>query len=287
MKKGFTLIELAITLVILSILLGLSLGLINTLSKTNRVKKTQNHLEVTEQELKGYFLSQKRFPFADNSSDGSEDTDQYVGKLPYVTLNVPKNDVSDAYGYIFDYDITGSITTNGKLTDTTPQNICHQLHAFIDGISTATTRISLDGGSTFTPVAFVLLSPGNNKQYEGENNDGDRDYEASNVNSDDIIVWMSFSEVYAYLGCGNEFYTVSNGGASSIYVKGGKYIGCTEIVPGDKCYIQRQTTAYDDSSCTNAIFDFDTCESVDFSETAPQGNRNTKLVWNGISLLDN
>jgi len=291
-KNGFTLIEIALTLVIVGILLGLSFTLINGLSKVNRSKKTKNNMEIIKEALIGYLLSYRRFPYADTSSplDGKEDIDQYVGKLPFLTIGVSKADAFDAYGRVFDYDISGSATINGKLTDTTSQNICHQLQAFINGTSTATTRITLDG-SNFIPVAFVLLAPGNNKQYEGENNDADRDYETKNISSDDLLMWISFSEIYARLDCGSEFYTVLNNGASSIYVKGGKYIGCTEIAVGDQCYIQKETIAYaTNNDCLldlNPIFDFDACEKIDFSETTPQGNRNTKLRWNGISLLDN
>ncbi len=274
---------MALVLVIVGILLTLSLTLMLNLSKTNRLKKTQNRLETVRDALVGYMLSHGRLPYADANSDGIEDSGQYVGKVPYVSLGLTKAESSDAYGQVFDYDVEGSPAINGSLTDTTSQNICHQLGAYIDGVTTATTRVTLDGGKSFANVAFVILAKGNNKQYEGENSDGDRDYESQNPNSDDLIKWEGFILLYNKLGCGKEFYRLLNNSSKDIYVLGGDYSSCTKISNNKEAFIQKGAYGYSNNTCTNQIFSFSDCEQADFGSSA---NRDTKVEWDGVSVTD-
>ncbi|MBW2039781.1 MAG: type II secretion system protein [Deltaproteobacteria bacterium] len=287
-QAGLTLIEMALALVIIGLLLGVSFTLIDAVSKANRNKKTKNNLEITKDALIGYLLSQGRLPYAANDVNGNEDntTPSYTGKVPYRTIGLPKTSASDAYGQVFSYDVTGSTLTNAKLTDTTYQNVCHQLQALIDGTNPATARVTLDG-TNYTGVAFVLLAPGNNKQYEGENNDGDRDYRSQDPNSDDVVIWETFANLYAKLDCGQEYYIVHNGSISSIWVKGGKYTGCTEIAAAAFCYLKKDTEAYsNETNCNNSsskLFDFSDCESADFGVG---GDRDTKVRWNGFTVVD-
>ena len=288
-KNGFSLIEMALVLIIVGIVLGVSVKFLNMLTKINQTKATRQKMETVKEALIGYLLKNGHLPYADSDSngDGQADTDTYKGKLPYADLGLTRADASDAYGRVFDYDVAGDTTGQGKLTDTdiTSQNLCHQLGAYVDGVNTSPPRITLDGGTNWTRVPFILLAPGNNKQYEGDNADANRNYEAQNPNSDDIVIWESFTYLYNKLGCGKEFYELLNNslGNQSIWVLGGSYSTCTEIKNGENAYIQKNTRAYSDNSCSTEIFDFSDCEQADFG---PGGNRNTIVEWNGMQVED-
>lgn len=287
-QKGFALLEMALALVVLGILLGLVFTLMGSVSKTNREKKTLKRMERVEEALMGYLLTHGRLPYADADNDGEEEGDElgeseaYAGKFPYATLGLTRAEASDAYGRVFDYDVSGDLASNARLTDTTPYNICHQLGAYIHATSTATTHITVDQGGSFSPVAFVLLAPGHNREYEGENQDGDRDYEAQNPKSDDLLRWRDFSSLYKAKGCGGEFYTVVNNNGT-FYVLGGAYSSCTSISPGEKAYISQETIAYGDGGCSAQSFNFASCEGIDFGTT---GDRDTLLQWTALGLSD-
>ncbi len=281
-RSGFTLIEMALVLIIIGIVLGVSFSALHVFTKVNREKDTFQKMEQVKQALIGYLLKNGHLPYADSDGDGKDDDHTYTGKLPYIDLGLTKADASDAYRRVFDYDVAGSTTSQGKLADTSSQNICHQLGAYMDGTNTSTTRITLDGGTNWTEVPFVLLAPGNNKQYEGENNDGDRDYEAQNSSSDDVVVWESFTYLYNKLGCGKEFYKLLNSSGSNIWVSGGSYTGCIKIQKGEVAYIQKDTIGYRDNSCSSQIFSFSDCEQADFGG----GDRDTEVAWDGSDVND-
>ncbi len=285
-KKGFTLIEMALVLIIMGIVLGISFSALHVFTKANKRKETNQKMETLKQAIIGYLLTQNRLPFADtdNPADGEENSDKYQGKIPYKTLGLTKADASDANGQIFHYDVTGSPSAQGSLTDTTPQNICHQLGAYMDQINTSTTRISVDSGSNWTQVPFVILASGINKQFDGENNDGDRDYETQNPDIDDIVKWETFAFLYNKLGCGKEFYRLYNRSGIDIWVLGGdNYTSCTKIPNGTGAFVQKATKGYLDNACSSSpIFSFSDCEQADFGV----GNRDTCVEWNGLSVRD-
>ncbi len=271
---------------VLGILLGLVFTLMGSVSRTNREKKTLKRMEKVEEALVGFLLREGRLPYADSNNDTLEDTDAFTGKLPYGTLHLSRAEASDAYGRVFDYDVSGGYgpggyLSNARLTDTTPYNLCHQLGAYIHETSTPTTYVTV-GGDTVA-VAFVLLAPGHNKAYEGGNADGDRVYEAQNPNSDDLLRWRDFLSLYKTKGCGREFYTVANNDGT-FYTLGGAYSSCTPINSGEKAYISQDAIAYNDSSCSNKSqsFNFTSCEEIDFGT----GDRDTLLKWTTSGLSD-
>jgi len=270
---------MALALVVLGILLGLVFTLMGSVSRTNREKRTLKRMEKVEEALVGFLLREGRLPYADSNNDTLEDTDAFTGKLPYGTLHLSRAEASDAYGRVFDYDVSGGDSSNARLTDTTPYNLCHQLGAYIHETSTPTTYVTVGGDPT--AVAFVLLAPGHNKAYEGGNADGDRVYEAQNPDSDDLLLWRDFLSLYKTKGCGREFYTVVNNDGT-FYTLGGAYSSCTPINSGEKAYISQDAIAYTDSSCSSQSFNFTSCEEMDFGT----GDRDTLLKWTASGLSD-
>jgi len=293
-NKGFTLIEISLALVIISVLLGLSITLMKNLSRNNRYKAIKNRVENVRETIIGYVLEKGRFPFADIDNDGKEDPNYYTGKVPYKTLGLSKVEVSDSYGFMIDYDVAGGTGIQGSLANTSFRNICHQLGAYIDHNNTSPVLVTLDGGNSWIEVPFILMVRGIDKVYDSGNNDGDRRYyfyyNALGSAIDDIIVWDNFAELYNKLGCGKEFYTLYNQGPNSIWVIGGSYIGCEEISSGNEAYISKNTYGgRTNGECNNCIsssscpISFLKCQETHFVG----GNRDTVVIWNGISVLDN
>ncbi|CAN5857100.1 hypothetical protein BH20PSE1_BH20PSE1_03300 [soil metagenome] len=116
-EAGFTLIEIAIALVVLGLLVAGLLGPMSTRVEQAERERTRAMLEEIKEALYGFAIAQGRLPCPD--SDGSDNgrenfTDgvctgdpagEPVGNLPWVDLAVPEE---DAWGRRFRYRVTPS-----------------------------------------------------------------------------------------------------------------------------------------------------------------------------------
>ena len=84
MKKGFTLIELAIVLVIIGILLGIGTGMIGILVKSAHYRKTKEIVNAACEAVVGYAIKNKRLPQS-LSELGIRTIDDFGRKLKYFT----------------------------------------------------------------------------------------------------------------------------------------------------------------------------------------------------------
>ena len=98
-QKGFTLIEVAIVLVIVGLLLGGVLTPLGTQMEENRRKSTLAEMEVLQEALIGFALSQGRLPCPDDDGDGIEDPvggvggcDSTADDIPAVTMGISATD---------------------------------------------------------------------------------------------------------------------------------------------------------------------------------------------------
>ncbi len=291
-REGFALLELSLALVIIGILLGLSLNLMLHISKTNREKVDIDKIKKIREVIEGYLLKNNRLPYADVNNDGLEDVGKYTGSIPYKTLKISRNEASDVYGEVMKYDVAGTAMGEPSMTDTTSNTICLQMGAYIDGIASSPVMLTEDKGVNWTELPFIVLSPGVNKVYEPENNDADRhyyiNYGISSRQIDDVATWDNFFELYDKLHCGKEYFDllVSSG---SIWVSGGKYVGCTEVTHGDYAFITKDVhgagSKLQCESCaiSSCPISFHNCETADFGLS---GNRNGKVKWNGSAIVD-
>lgn len=109
-STGFSLIEMAIVLLIISLLIG---GLLTPLSAQmlqQQIKLTHATLEEIKESLLGFAVINQRLPCPDSDGDGVEDTpcDGSEGSLPWINLNVGKE---DAWGRAFRYRVVTDYTT--------------------------------------------------------------------------------------------------------------------------------------------------------------------------------
>ncbi|MGZ5819387.1 MAG: type II secretion system protein, partial [Burkholderiaceae bacterium] len=120
MKKnnGFTLVELAVVMLIIGLLIGgLMMGLTAQIDQ-RRYNDTQTGLEQIKDALIGYAITNKHLPCPDKTvaggagtaNDGQEDVVVATGvcvtqegNIPWVTLGVPD---SDSWGHRYHYRVT-------------------------------------------------------------------------------------------------------------------------------------------------------------------------------------
>ncbi|MEQ1813490.1 MAG: prepilin-type N-terminal cleavage/methylation domain-containing protein [Candidatus Nitrotoga sp.] len=182
-QAGFSLIELAIVLLVIGLLLG---GLIPTISsqiEQQRANETRKQLEEIKQALTGFVIAYGRLPCADTNADGNEDTPCIVavtteGQLPWKTLGVVEQ---DAWQQVWRYRVDQNFSKAFTLTTGFFDNLIVQ-----NNTGTALTSI------VERPVA-IIYSPGKNLVADGQNTSYNGTYQ-SDVPSptfDDIVTWLS------------------------------------------------------------------------------------------------
>ncbi len=117
-QQGFTLIEMAVAMLILALLLGGMLMPLSERVKTDRYKETQLILQEAREALLGYAISNGNLPCPDTTSpatpDGTADSPCggiVEGYLPYVTLGMGRSDAwNNPLRYRVDPNFTIAIT---------------------------------------------------------------------------------------------------------------------------------------------------------------------------------
>jgi len=167
---GFTFLELALILVVIGILMGFGVGILGSLIKNSKFRKTDSILEQARETLVGYLMTNGRLPCPDADGDGQEDGSAGTCScswsncfLPEVTVGVRAR---DAYGHKLYYKVDDIFTTFTAL-----RGFC--VHA-----SYITPNISVTDSSSEYAIAAILISPGfrdadgDGNKLDGENADG-------------------------------------------------------------------------------------------------------------------
>lgn len=113
-SSGFTLIEIAIVLVVVALLLGGLLGPLSVRVEQQERQRTQAILEEIKEALYGYAATTGTLPCPDtagaglpNGSPPTTPCTEYEGRLPWQTLGVERG---DAWGNQFRYRVTKEFT---------------------------------------------------------------------------------------------------------------------------------------------------------------------------------
>jgi len=208
-QRGFTLIEMAIVLVILGLLLGGVLAPLSARQEQERREENAELLEKAREALIGFAIVNGRLPCPDTDAPGSATSGQenacstgtadfHADRLPWVTLGVVGE--YDAWGAPDEirYAVNGASTAIFTLNTAGTGNGIIEIHNTAGSCSTNNNLVA-------TNVPALIWSTANTdyanqvpaRADEAENDDDDRCYvyrEYSNLNNqefDDQMVWLS------------------------------------------------------------------------------------------------
>ena len=215
-SQGFSLVELAIVMVILGFLIG---GLLKPLGRqiqASQMMATHKALDEYKTALLGFALMNGRLPCPDVDGDGLEDKvtggancpaiecQASGGEPAWATLGASRE---DAWGQAFIYHVSDrfaydSLTCADPCATTPSTNVAFQLCSRgtiqvsegNDGIYNDTTKVAID-----LPVIILSkgLNRGTNMPDENENMDGDTQFVKRKFNEvpaqafNDLVVWIS------------------------------------------------------------------------------------------------
>lgn len=219
-QHGFTLVEMAMVLMIVGLLLG---GLIPTLSaqmESQRISETRKQLDEIQQAVVGFAIANGRLPCPAYST-GEEDpvggsicTHFYDGFVPAATLGLTGTDSAgfavDSWGNRIRYAVTSWSSTSPVISNvfTTPggmsavgiSNLSPNLLVCSSSAASGFSGSSCGTNNALTSspgVPVVIYSTGKNgvpgSPDEAANADGNRVFvsHTPTPNFDDLVVWLS------------------------------------------------------------------------------------------------
>lgn len=158
-QHGFTLVEIAIVLVIVGLMIG---GLVTPLSmqlEQRKISETQQALDETREALVGFALRNGYLPCpAISAGNGLEDRsgnrctgEKRAGFLPWATLGLNK---LDSWNHLFRYSVTPAFSDSAALFNlSTPRDI---------SIATRDSHGALTAATLSNDIPAVILSHGKN-----------------------------------------------------------------------------------------------------------------------------
>ncbi|MEM7017185.1 MAG: prepilin-type N-terminal cleavage/methylation domain-containing protein [Pseudomonadota bacterium] len=222
--KGFSLVEMAVVLAIISVLLIGLIGPLSTQEEVRRIKETERRIENIKEALIGFAVSRGRLPCPataislgqEVAAGGDCGVGLYDGFVPAVTLSV--NPV-DEQGYALDawqnrirYSVA-NVNNGGANVLTTNNSIVGVNNMELAAASASLLTVCDDSICTTTlanSIAATVYSLGPNgaipaaSMDEIENTDGDvtfvkrppRDADHADGAFDDVVDWLSVSVLF-------------------------------------------------------------------------------------------
>lgn len=283
--RAFTLIEMAIILVIIGLLIGATMPLLFQMTKHSHYRSTQKDLEGIGEALAGYVGIHWKLPPADTNGDGVGDANQTSGTLPYLDLGLG---AVDSWRNRYNYDVNSRL-----ITTTTKSALCTAISSIAAG---EFPQLAFSSGGATSAQAFVVLSAGENSALNGGNSPfpGDRRYESYSPTDtfDDQVTALDPNALYSTLGCSSGggtpacgAYSVVNRRGSAIRVRGGLYAACTAV---NNLYPFTVRTG----DSVN-IYHANNCNAANLRFTVTPANAQTadtdtdcQVAWNGTVLID-
>ena len=219
-SRGFSLIEIAIVMVIIGVLAGGGISLVGMLTKRKARIETIDYLKQAQGALISFADINGRLPWADTSGDGVENSGAGVGNFPHRTLKLRPTDPNKR---ALRYEMNPNLGTN--LTSS-----CNALRS---GLSGGPQVVDADGATGSFPIAAILVSAGTMDAdsdgnvfddidfgtHQGDNTDGNPNYirYPSLDNFDDLVVYLGEHELYGKI-CEYLSLAINNDSGSTVYV---------------------------------------------------------------------
>jgi len=227
-QSGFTLIEMAVVVVIVGIVISIMATVLPSLIQSAKISKAKAILEKADYALQGYSMANNRLPFADSDTDGVEDNGDYLGNLPYKTLGLSSGD--DVWGNTIKYGVYDDLTATFADADAFCTAISDASLASATPVTTKVYTTSADPCGTADANQAYVIASGGAKDLDGSygffdlcngaNTDLDPGFNAPNriqsTTYDDLVRAFSLNELN-YKNC-----TGGGGG-------GGGVAGCDNV----------------------------------------------------------
>jgi len=282
MRKAFTLIELAIVLVIVGLLLGGGMGIFSLLVKRSKIIETKDNLKANVEAVVSYATSYDRLP------SNSE------------FKNVVKT-IKDSWGKDFGYIADSNLLNNNSICERKTTNIILK-RCKDNTCSTITQKVNdiafiiFSGGANYNIQTSIdtSVNPNEIKIYEPSIKVDDNSTDINRVEEyDDIVEWVTLNDLRVKAGCkgsqinivNNElpYGYVNNDYNATIYASGGipfssggKYKWCYE---GDLPLGLSSTPSYKSNDCLNddeSLWEQSDNFSI-FGSPTSQGTYNIKI----------
>lgn len=220
--SGFTLIEIAIVLVIIGLLAGGGAAVLGMLTARKARTESLDYLQACKEAVISFAAINGRLPLASAGTDGtvSDGDGQASGYFPYLEL---KTQPADAYKRVLRFAVNPALTADLSAT-------CAALRS---GLAGAPSVVDADGAATAFSVAAVLVGAGpqdadgdgnvfdrvSSGTYQGDNTDGNPNYlrHPPTDTFDDLTLYIGDNELYGRI-CEYLVLAVNNNSASTVYV---------------------------------------------------------------------
>ncbi|MCV6637667.1 type II secretion system protein [Candidatus Albibeggiatoa sp. nov. NOAA] len=185
-QRGFSLLEMAIAILALSLILASVVQFLRVQSESNALRETDLQLQVIREALLGFATIEERLPCPAANENGQEASNLCTqeGYLPWATLAI---DGRDAWGSIFRYRIDKNFAaTIPDNLETGDQLQIKKITDSDSGLSTWTVTNSV--------VVAIFFSVGADKTANSYNGDGNADryaYDEYTDSFDDRLSWLS------------------------------------------------------------------------------------------------
>ncbi len=212
--RGFTLVELAIVLIIIGLLLAMFLSPLTAQREIRARSETLSLLEQAREALMGYVVIHRHLPCADTDMppDGIENRDEVAGScskpegvLPWNTLGI---EPSDAWNHYFRYRVDATFANSVTLftladaIGATGISISGENEAALVSTNSRPAAVvisyGLNGYGAINSVSPYKSLPAPTGADELENADGDVNFvshvptaKGSSNEFDDMLIWIS------------------------------------------------------------------------------------------------
>ncbi len=217
---GFTLVEVAIVMVIIGLLTGGGASLLTVMTELKVRKETIVYMDQARRALISYADNHGRLPWADSDGDGDEDSGNGSGDIPYLDLVIKPLDPNRR---VLVYEMDANLGTDRSTS-------CLALRT---GLSGNPDVVDVDGSSSSFSVAAVIVSAGTRDAdadgnvfdrittgtHQGNNTSGNPNYLRFFVTEafDDLVAYIGEHELYGEM-CEYLVLAVNNNSGSTVYV---------------------------------------------------------------------